>query len=422
MPSSLNTLIDFGSATSFPVVRPTSVGELGEIVCAAAEAKRAIYPVGGRTMLDLGYSPTQPGTAVDLCSLNQVIDYPARDMTITVQAGITIEQLRETLNAEKQWLPIDIPLPVEATLGGAIATNASGSGRYGFGTLRDYVIGITFVNDLGQEVHAGGRVVKNVAGYDLMKLLTGSLGTLGIITQVTLKLKPQSEASSLILIPVTLDQAATILDALCASRTRPVCVDLLDPSACKRIGERHGVEFPGGGPTWTLAIGFDGSIEAVRWQVAQLKQELPVELRNSVRECDGGEQVLLRANLRDFPLRHESTLSFKANLLPGATIDFCRHAAALTPAPMLQAHAGNGIVIGHFKELALERARTIVDSLGVVAANAKGNLFVTRCPPEWKAILPIWGRSTADRVLMKAVKAKLDPNHIFNPGRYVDGI
>ena len=104
--------------------------------------------------------------------------------------------MQSILRAERQQLPVDIALPERATLGGAIATNASGPRRYGLGTLRDYVIGINVVNDQGEEIKAGGRVVKNVAGYDLMKLYTGSFGTLGIITQVTLKLKPLPEASA----------------------------------------------------------------------------------------------------------------------------------------------------------------------------------------------------------------------------------
>ena len=119
---------------------------------------------------------------MDCRSLNRVIDYPARDMTITVQAGITIAELQTLLAAENQRLPVDVPHADRATLGGALAVNVSGPRRYGFGTLRDYVIGISTVNDEGQEVKAGGRVVKNVAGYDLCKLHIGALGTLGIIT------------------------------------------------------------------------------------------------------------------------------------------------------------------------------------------------------------------------------------------------
>src|SRR5262249_46542958 len=132
--------------------------------------------------------------ALSTAELNQVIDYPARDLTITVQAGITMQKLQETLATENQWLPIDVPSPERASIGGAIACDVSGPRRYGYGTLRDYVIGITIVNDRGEETYAGGRVVKNVAGYDFMKLHTGALGTLGVITQVTLKVKPRPEA------------------------------------------------------------------------------------------------------------------------------------------------------------------------------------------------------------------------------------
>src|SRR5205823_2725889 len=146
---------------------PQSIPEVNETVRKAAAADQAVFPLGGRTKLDLGLPPTRQGIGVDLRNLNQVIDYPARDMTITVQAGITMAKLQGTLAVENQRLPIDVPLAEQATLGGTIATNVSGPRRYGFGTLRDYVIGISVINAEGQEIKAGGRVVKNVAGYDL---------------------------------------------------------------------------------------------------------------------------------------------------------------------------------------------------------------------------------------------------------------
>ena len=183
---------DFGPLT---VVRPQSVADLGDVVRRAAAEQQALYPVGGGTMLGLGLPPSRPGWAVDLRSLNSVIDYPARDMTITVQAGVPIAELRRVLAAENQRLPVDVPHADRATLGGALATNVSGPRRYGSGTLRDYVLGLSTVNDEGQEVKAGGRVVKNVAGYDLCKLHIGALGTLGVITQATLKVRPIPEAA-----------------------------------------------------------------------------------------------------------------------------------------------------------------------------------------------------------------------------------
>src|SRR5690606_27275996 len=128
-----------------------------------------IYPIGGGTSLEFGLPPRDPGIGLSMRALKRVIDYPARDMTITVEAGITLDALATTLAREKQRLPIDIPSADRATLGGAIACNQSGARRYANGTIRDYVIGISAVDGRGMTFRAGGRVVKNVAGYDFCK-------------------------------------------------------------------------------------------------------------------------------------------------------------------------------------------------------------------------------------------------------------
>src|SRR6266852_7439154 len=217
------TIDDFGPLSA---AQPRSAAELCDLVRRAAAEGSAIYPLGGRTMLNFGLPPSKPGIAVDLSHLHQVLDFPARDMTITVQAGITIRRLQEITAAENLRLPIDVPLADRATLGGAIATNTSGPRRYGFGTLRDYVIGISVINDEGQETKAGGRVVKNVAGYDLCKLHVGALGTLGVISQVTLKLKPLPEHQTLIGVRCE-ENLATLLNRLHETRTRPVALTVV---------------------------------------------------------------------------------------------------------------------------------------------------------------------------------------------------
>src|ERR1041385_2011200 len=138
-----------------PVAVPAHADDVGELVRNAAEQRSAVFPVGGRTMLGTGYPPSREGVVIDLRNLSHVIDYPARDMTITVEAGITLSQLQAILATEGQRLPVDVPLPESATLGGAMAVNASGPRRFGFGTLRDYVIGITTINDEGRSTKAG---------------------------------------------------------------------------------------------------------------------------------------------------------------------------------------------------------------------------------------------------------------------------
>src|SRR5688572_4376214 len=207
---------------------PADQGELAGVVREAFDANTALYPIGGGTSLDFGLPAKAPGNGLSLTGLNRVIDYPARDMTVTVEAGVTMQTLAELLATERQRLPIDVPLEGKATIGGVIATNWNGPRRYGQGSVRDHVIGITAVDGRGMPFKGGGRVVKNVAGYDFCKLLTGSLGTLGVITQVTLKLKPAVEQSRLMACVVRdAADAERMLAALSSSKTTPVAVELL---------------------------------------------------------------------------------------------------------------------------------------------------------------------------------------------------
>lgn len=401
-----------------PVLRPGAVGEVCDIVRAANGRGEALYPVGGRTMLDLGLPPTQVGDAVDLTRLNQVIDYPARDMTITVQAGITIAELQRLLAQEKQRLPIDVPLAERATLGGAIACNVSGPRRYGCGTLRDYVIGISVVNDRGEEIKAGGRVVKNVAGYDLCKLFTGSLGTLGIIAQVTLKVRPKAETSVLLGIGCRAEDVGRMLDRLHESRTRPVCLELFSPTAARSLYAGLGTQYPERNAAWLILVGYEDNAAAVAWQIDQCRQELGAAV---IAESRDAEAEPLWRRLTDWQVASPSAVSFKANILPSGVAEFCQ--AAEPHASQLLAHAGNGIMCGHLAEdTPREQAHTIIAELRQRAVAAKGNLIVTRCPPEWKATLSVWGGQCSGFELMREVKARLDPRGMFNPVRFVGAI
>jgi glycolate oxidase FAD binding subunit len=398
------------------MVRPASVEEVAEVVRRAAAAGQAVYPFCGRTMLDYGLPPQRPGIGIDLRALDQVIDYPARDMTITVQAGITVARLQEILRAENQQLPIDVPCADRATLGGALATNVSGPRRYGYGTLRDYVLGISVVNDEGRETKAGGRVVKNVAGYDLCKLYVGALGTLGVITQATLKHKPLPEAQALLSAGVARgEEVAPVLDALHESQTRPVYIELLNEAATRALNPRLG-----DAPGWSLIVGYDGNAAAVGWQTEQCRRELSSELVPdlAVRTSDDGGAI--RQALTDFPVWPEAAVTFKANLLPSATAGFCRRAEELSDRLLLQAHAGNGIVIGHLPGTwQRNQAEVILKALLKTAAAGQGNLVLLRCPDDWRRTIPTWGAPRDDWELMRRVKQQLDPRDVFNPGRFV---
>ena len=265
-----------------------------------------------------------------------------------------------------------------------MAVNVSGPRRYGLGTLRDYVIGISVVNDEGQEVKAGGRVVKNVAGYDLCKLYIGSLGTLGIISQVTLKLKPRPEEHALLTLGCDSDAFGPLLDALHRSRTRPVCVELLNG---RRPRQRRSAACPS--RPWVVVVGFEDNREAVSWQVQQLIKELAAGPGTAVTVLAEKSAQPLWSALVEFAAWPSARLTFKANLLSSAVAGFCREAADLPDGLLLQAHAGNGIVIGHAAgDLTAERAAAMLKGLLATATAARGNLIVTRCPPAWKPACP----------------------------------
>jgi glycolate oxidase FAD binding subunit len=402
-----------------PVFQPASVTELQNLVRQAGGDGHAVYPIGGQTRLAFGLPPLKKGFAVDLRRQNQVLDYPARDMTITVQAGVSVARLAEILASEGQRLPIDVPHAEQATLGGTLATNTSGPRRYGFGTLRDYVIGISVVNDLGEEVKAGGRVVKNVAGYDLCKLHVGALGTLGVISQVTLKLRPLPEENALILLSCPGNALESVLGLLHESRTRPVCLDLLNPTAAQLVNRQDSAELPI--RDWVVIAGYEGSREAVAWQVQQLVKEVKTAYPLDARV---GEAALpLWHALAQLPGRPPGALTFKANLLPSACAAFCRRADGRGDGLALQAHAGSGIVVGHAPDgLTAEHAAGVIQGARELAAAGRGHVVLTHCPTEWKRTLSVWGPPPADAWLMRAVKEQLDPRRLFNPGRFVDGI
>jgi glycolate oxidase FAD binding subunit len=407
------TIPEFGEFQDVQVAQPTSIAELSQAVREAVAQGQAVFPLGGRTMLGLGLPPSKHGIGVDLRSLDQVIDYPARDMTITVQAGITIAKLQANLAKENQQLPVDVPIPEQATLGGAIAVNASGPRRYGYGTLRDYVIGISFFNDEGQEIKAGGRVVKNVAGYDLMKLHIGALGTLGIITQVTLKLRPRPDEASVCYFACAEETIGPVLEMLQGSRVRPASVDMVNSA----FAELATACPPG---KWLVFIGLEGNEQSLAWQSTQLHSDLQSRGVSAIWASNGGPRASY-GKLANCQLRSEARLTFKANVLTSQVDTFVRRAAALPELPLLLSHAGNGIIYGHVNDLTLNDSRTMLTTL-LKAVGPEGNVVVTRCPPEWKRELPIWGKPRGDYWLMRRVKETLDPRWLFNPGRFVDGI
>lgn len=396
------------------VEQPTDRDTLAELVLQRVSEAMAIYPQGGRTALEFGGLPERPGIALDLTRLNRVIDYPAADMTITVEAGMTLAVLQQTLAKEGQRLPLEAPFADRATIGGIYSTDTSGPRRYGLGRPRDQIIGVAFVTSEGTLVKGGGRVVKNVAGYDLPKLLTGSNGSLGTIVELTLKTRPRPEATAIFWTRWDqIEQLDSVLTALNTSRTRPIALELLNAPAAKAVAQDVGLDLASSGPV--LAVGLEGASEVVDWQLKILKEELAnATEQESVRNSEADR---LWTSLSSH-LAADVPISFKASLVPSAVLGFI---AAIDPGRWdVQSHAGNGLVWG------LARSDGPIEELvaeiltfreKVIAAD--GTMILPRCPTHQKSNLGVWGVPRADWELARMIKRALDPAGAMNPGRFL---
>jgi glycolate oxidase FAD binding subunit len=389
----------------------------------AFAAKTPLYPIGGGTALDYGLPAKAQGIGLSTASLTRVVDYPARDMTITVEAGITMTALAEILAAEGQQLPIDVPNPDRATLGGVIATNWSGPRRYGHGTIRDYVIGISAVDGRGVAFKAGGRVVKNVAGYDFCKLLTGSLGTLAVITQVTLKVKPIPVASTWVVCD-TADAGIGFVTflAVAESGTSASAIEWVGGSRwLNQPLARGGVRSQGA----SLAVLFEGSQAEVDWQqerLAAVRAERPKLFSNvETRHVDDAATVKETLDvLTAFPADCTAPLTVRFNLPPGDVNIIEFHLERAGGRCAYQSHRGNGILNVHFEEVAAaDVSRLILKDLQPLAAKYGGNVIVLSCPGQELTRQLTWGVGRSDRQVMAAVKRQFDPANILNPDRFV---
>jgi glycolate dehydrogenase FAD-binding subunit len=394
------------------VDRPLTQTELAQRVHERIKSGLAVYPQGGATSLDSGGIPSRDGVALDTRALNRVVDYPAADMTITVEAGITLDALQRALAEQGQRLNLEAPHSDRATLGGVYATDTCGPRRFGYGRPRDQIIGVTFATSDGELVKGGGRVVKNVAGYDFPKLLTGSFGTLGVITQLTLKVRPTPESTMIIASAYkNLDDLGSALDALNTSATRPVAIELLNREAAKVAGFWSDTQ-------WTLILGFEGSSEAVAWQSQSISTEL-----GKLPIWSAQEQVAQHAWRRLVHLQHfeESKLTLRVTMPPSRVADFLAQDELADWT--IHTHAGDGIAWIHAPSM-LEKTHAINSwkTMREKVHRWGGSVVAARCPTDWKSRLGVWGFSREDWLVGERVRMALDPSGLLNPGRFVSTI
>ena len=396
---------------------PSSVPELHRFMQSeVATQHQAVAPWGGKTALRCGHPLRRQATELHLTELKQVIDYPARDMTITVEAGLRVRDLQRTLAEERQRLAIDIPQASEATIGGAIATNVSGSRRFGHGTFRDYLIGVTAIDGNGRLFSAGGRVVKNVAGYDLCKLLIGSLGTLGVITQVTLKLRPMPEQTQVVWFSFDNSESVELaLQRLVTTSTRPVAVDIYNPRGAERIATLSERKIPGG--QHGVCLVFEGSEAEVRWQVQTILEELRSVRPLSEVVWNPVDSLAVISAMTEFTATPEDTFIAHLSVPPSQVTGFV---SSLTlQGLVIQSHAANGIIRAILSDRHSTREALPIywDKLRDQVAAVQGSATLTGGPEPIRENAAVLGNRRDDWTIMSGIRKALDPHELLNPGR-----
>jgi glycolate oxidase FAD binding subunit len=372
------------------------VDALTKLVKDAAASRQPIYPIGGGTQQHRLADITEPGISISTSSITQLIDYPHEDMTITVQAGMTIANLQRELAKHHQSLPIDIPYPERATVGGSMAANISGPRKLGHGTWRDYVLGVSWINDQGQLAKAGGRVVKNVAGYDFCKLFCGSLGTLGIITQVTMKVKPLPEKR--VIVQSTVEHTKGLSYTLQHLPIRPVAVCLHQSSSEKP----------------QLAIMLEDNAAAVDWSIDQL-------LHSGITQ----NQTVISGTEADFHLQQmvnrqspETGIVVKVQVLRshcGEFLEAIQQQLSTMKHWMMQPLLG--IFHGHLPADDPKSFQTL-SVIKQLAHQHQGIVTFPQLPNSLRGDLQPWGEPQGDWALMQKVKHALDPHDLFQRNRH----
>jgi glycolate oxidase FAD binding subunit len=442
------------------VVFPTDVKQVAEVVKYANREALSLVPWGCGTKIGLGYPPKRLDMVVSTSRLNQITDVDAANLTMTVRAGVRFRDAQARVASEENrcylpledpvtegdemvcserehtgcFIPLDPPHSDRATVGGILATNATGPRRLLYGLPRDIVLGVRFVAPNGEIIGAGGKTVKNVSGYDVSKLMIGSAGSLGILCEMTLRLLPLPERMETILIGFgTLEDAGVFAERIFASTLLPAAVEVMNTAAFDALAL---VAKPGlGGNPFVVAV----ALEAFEEQVKRMMSDVRDAAKASKAVTDA---ILDEQGHRDFwravsnldgsaSAGCDSFVSLKLNYPISewkSVMASVRDSLKASNFPhTILTHAGSGVglvgllVQGKDGDAKGRVAKAVHQILGQCRAKG-GNLVVQRAPAPWKADLPVWGEPGEDALIMKRIRQQLDPSSILCPGRFVAGM
>ncbi|QLE48223.1 FAD-binding oxidoreductase [Nostoc sp. C057] len=384
------------------IVYPRTQQQLAAVIAKAHSHNWRVLPCGSGSKLSWGGLVKGVDVVVSTERVNQLIEHAVGDLTVTVEAGMKFSDLQALLAKSRQFLALDPTAPESATIGGIVATGDTGSLRQRYGSVRDQLLGVTFVRADGEIAKAGGRVVKNVAGYDLMKLLTGSYGTLGLISQLTFRVYPLSEASGTVVLTGSAEAVSQAADILRGSALTPVQADLLSTKLVSSLGLGQGLG---------LIARFQSISESVKEQsnrVLEVGQKLGL---NGAIFADADEASLWqRLQERIHFSARESVITCKIGVLPTAAVDI------LTQVELGLIHISSGLGL-----LQLEDENQVLQVRDSTQLN-RGFLTILEAPVAVKEQIDVWGYTGNALPLMRRIKEQFDSKNILSPGRFVGGI
>jgi len=391
------------------VARPTDVEQVVEVLRAATAHRLSVVPRGRGTKMSWGMPPTSADVLLDVSALDQVIDHAAGDLIVSAQAGTPLADVQQAVGSAAQRLALDETVP-GTSIGGLLATNTSGARRVAIGSARDLLIGITVVRADGVVAKAGGRVVKNVAGYDLGKLMIGSFGTLAVIVEATFRLHPRPSARSWVSAAVSSPaQAQRLVQSVLHSQAVPAAIEI-------EWGPMTGAA-TGSNVTGVVSVLLEGRADGVAGRVATVRALLGETSTDSASDQPAGGAT--------YPwdvqaVGDERSTAFKLTFALSGLADVLQ--AATETGVTLRGSAGAGVAYAALPPgTPVAVARTALDRLRATCTARGGSAVVVDAPTDVKSGLDVWGAVPA-LDLMSRVKDQFDPDHRLAPGRFVGGL
>lgn len=407
-------------------VRPGSIEEVAAVVRLAATDRLAVVPVGAGSKLTMTAPAPRYDVALDVTRLDKIVSYDAADLTLSVEAGMPLHRLASELAKHGQFVPLAVPFSGRATVGGTIASGVDSPLRQAYGTARDFVLGMEFVTGEGKIVKSGGRVVKNVSGYDLHKLLIGSFGSLGVITKINFRTFPI--ATSIRAFVAAYDSVRDALEArhrIAQSSLRPLTLEILSPRAAALLSgpaaERTSSSALSSDSRWSLSISYAGTDKILKRYEADLRQLAGTSDCELLTENDA---ALLMARLSEFvSIALESspaTVIVKVGTVPSKMAQILDDAIGMAASKGVSwAALARGVGVIYFallpsvgNEDSAKCVGHIINSLYQTCAKCDSNVIVQWIPEDWRASV-LRGSSRCELSIMRKLKSAFDPLGVF---------